>query len=177
LVEVREATPEDTEAIVGVTVAGWRAAYHGIVKPEKLADLPTERWRHEVGVGLRRPVDDAFTYIGAIDGRFAGYCYVAAPSSEPDAGPGIAELAAMYVDPGHWREGVGVALMDAALARLGDLPYGEAVLWTFEQNERAVAFYERFGWAKDGGEKIHARSGEPAIRMRRPLDPPATMPS
>ena len=177
MLAVREATPEDAEAIVAVTAAGWRAAYRGIVKPEKLAELPIERWRHEVGVGLRRPVDDAFSYVAEIDGQFAGYCYVAAPSREPDVGPAVAELGAMYVDPGHWRQGVGEALMDAALARLADLPYTEAVLWTFEENQRAVAFYERFGWAKDGGEKIHARSGEPAIRMRRSLEPPATMPS
>jgi GNAT superfamily N-acetyltransferase len=122
-----------------------------------------------MSVGLRRPVGDAFTYVAEIDGRFAGYCYVAAPSPEPEAGPEVAELVAMYVDPRHWRQGAGEALMNAALERLADLPYTQAVLWTFEQNERAVAFYERFGWAKDGGEKIHARSGEPAIRMRRPL--------
>ena len=175
MVRVREAIPEDTEAIVTVTVAGWRAAYVGIVKPEKLADLPIDRWRHEVGVGLRRPVDDAFSYVAEIDGEFAGYCYVAAPTREPDVGTAVAELGAMYVDPGHWREGIGEALMNAALVRLAALPYTHAVLWTFEQNERAVAFYERFGWAKDGGEKIHARSGEPAVRMRRSLDPPATM--
>ena len=168
--QVREAIPDDAEAIVAVTAAGWRAGYKGIVKPDKLAALPIDRWRHEVGVGLRRPEADAFTYVAEVDGEFAGYCFVAAPSREPDLGPEVAELVAMYVDPGHWRQGIGEALMNAALERLAGLPYTEAVLWTFDQNERAVAFYERFGWAKDGAEKIHERSGEPAIRMRRPID-------
>jgi GNAT superfamily N-acetyltransferase len=170
LVAIREATPDDAEAIVEVTAAGWRTGYRGIVQPEKLAALPIDRWRHEVGVGLRRPIADAFTYVAEIDGRFAGYCYVAAPSREPGLTPETAELVAMYVDPDHWRQGAGEALMNAALERLAGLPYTEAVLWTFDQNERAVAFYERFGWAKDGAEKIHERSGEPAIRMRRPID-------
>jgi GNAT superfamily N-acetyltransferase len=152
-----------------VTAAGWRKAYRGIVSPEKLANLPIDRWRHEVGVGLRRPIDDAFTYVAEIDGEFAGYSYVAAPTREPDLGREVAELGAMYVDPAHWREGVGDALMKAMLERLADLPYTEAILWTFEENERAVAFYERHGWKADGGEKIHTRSGEPAIRMRRSL--------
>ena len=152
-----------------MTAAGWREAYQGIVSPGMLANLPIERWRHEVGVGLRRPIDDAFTCIGEIDGEFAGYCYVAAPTREPDLSPKVAELGAMYVDPAHWREGVGDALMRAALQRLAKLPYAEAILWTFQENERAVAFYERYGWRLDGGQKIHARSGEPAIRMRRPL--------
>jgi GNAT superfamily N-acetyltransferase len=150
-------------------VAGWRSGYKDIVAPDRLADLPIERWRHEVGVGLRRPVADAFTYVAEIEGEFAGYCYVAAPSREADLGPEAAELVAMYVDPDHWRQGVGDALMRAALERLGGLPYEEAVLWTFKKNDRAIAFYERHGWRSDGAEKVHPRTGEPAIRFRRPV--------
>jgi GNAT superfamily N-acetyltransferase len=170
VLSVREATPEDTEAIVSVTVEGWRAGYRDIVASEKLAELPIERWRHEVGVGLRRPVDDAFTYVAEIVGGFAGYCYVAAPTQESDLGPAVAELVAMYVDPEHWRHGVGNALMEAALQRLTGLHYEEAVLWTFKENDRAIAFYERNGWRTDGAEKIHPRTGEPAARYRRPLN-------
>ena len=169
MVAVREAIPEDTEAIVEVNAAGWREGYRDIVSQEKLAELPIERWRHEIGVGLRRPVADAFTYVAEIDGRFAGYCYVAAPAREPDLGPAVAELVAMYVDPGRWREGAGRALMEAAIERLSGLPYDQAILWTFKENGRAIAFYERHGWSVDGAEKIHAQSGVPAIRMRRPL--------
>jgi GNAT superfamily N-acetyltransferase len=152
-----------------VTAAGWRTAYRGIVSPETLADLPIDRWQHEVSVGLKRPIEDAFTYVAEAEGELAGYCYVAAPTREAELGADVAELVAMYVVPGHWREGVGTALMNVALERLAKLPYREAILWTFDQNERAVAFYERLGWRKDGGEKIHQRSGEPAIRMRRRL--------
>jgi GNAT superfamily N-acetyltransferase len=143
--------------------------YREIVDPEKLAQLPVERWRHEVGVGLKRPVGDAFTYVAEIDGSFAGYCYVAAPSRESDVGPDVAELVAMYVEPEHWRKGAGEALMRAAMERLSGLPYAEAVLWTFKENARAIAFYEGQGWSPDGSEKIHPRTGEPAARYRRPV--------
>ena len=167
---MREATPDDTGAIVSVTVAGWRTAYRDIVAPEKLADLPIDRWRHEIGVGLRRPVDDAFTYVAEIDGDFAGYCFVAAPARDSDLAPDVAELVAMYVDPEHWRAGAGAALMEAALERLASLPYTEAVLWTFKENGRAIAFYERLGWRSDDTEKIHARSGRRAVRYTRPIE-------
>jgi Sortase and related acyltransferases len=152
-----------------VTVAGWQAGYREIVAPEHLAQLPVERWRHEIGVGLKRPIEDAFTYVAEIDDGFAGYCYVAAPTREADAGPDVAELVAMYVDPEHWRQGAGEALMGAAMDRLSGLPYREAVLWTFKENSRAIAFYERSGWLPDGTEKIHPRTGEPAARYRRPV--------
>jgi ribosomal protein S18 acetylase RimI-like enzyme len=152
-----------------VTVAGWRAGYRDIVSPERLAGLPVDRWRHEIGVGLRRPVEDAFTHVTEIDGEFAGYAYVAAPAKDADLGRRVAELGALYVDPAHWRKGAGVALVRATLERLAALPYDEVVLWTFAENAPAVALYERFGWRRDGAEKIHARSGEPAVRFRRPV--------
>jgi GNAT superfamily N-acetyltransferase len=150
-----------------VTAEGWRSGYREIVSPDKLAELPVERWRHEVSVGLRRPVADAFTYVAEIDGGFAGYCYVAAPTSEAGVGAEVAELVAMYVCPDHWRAGAGSALMEAALERLAGLPYSEVLLWTFKENGRAISFYELHGWAADGAEKIHPRTGEPAVRMRR----------
>lgn len=166
-VRVRKATPDDTDAIVAVTAAGWRAAYRGIVAPERLVDLPVERWRHEVHVGLRRPVEDAFSLVAEIDGEFAGYCFVAAPSRERELGSTVAELVAIYVEPEHWRSGAGGALMRAAIERLAQLPYDEVFLWTFKENGPAIAFYERHGWRRDGDEKVHPRSQAVAIRLRR----------
>jgi GNAT superfamily N-acetyltransferase len=165
-VRVREAVPDDTDAIVAVTAAGWRTAYRDIVAQDKLAELPLARWRHEVHVGLRRPVEDAFSYVAEIDGEFAGYCFVAAPSREPDLGRSVAELVAIYVEPERWGQGAGSALMDAALERLAELPYEQVVLWTFKENAPAIAFYERHGWKADGDEKVHPRSGAIAIRLR-----------
>ena len=167
-VRVREAVPDDTDAIVAVTAAGWRAAYREIVAPERLADLPVARWRHEVHVGLLRPVDDAFSYVAEFGGGFAGYCFVAAPSREPDLGPDVAELVAIYVEPERWGQGAGSALMGAAMDRLADLPYREIVLWTFKENAPAIAFYERHGWRADGSEKVHPRTEAVAIRFRHP---------
>jgi ribosomal protein S18 acetylase RimI-like enzyme len=168
-VRVRRATPDDTEAIVAVTAAGWRTAYRDIVAFDRLADLPIDRWHHEVHVGLRRPVEDAFSYVAEIDGEFAGYCFVAAPSRERELGPNVAELVAIYVEPERWSQGAGSALMRAAMDRLAQLPYDEVLLWTFKENTPAIAFYERHGWTRDGDEKVHPRSDAVAIRLRRPL--------
>ncbi|HEY6636876.1 MAG TPA: GNAT family N-acetyltransferase [Solirubrobacterales bacterium] len=178
-VRVRKATPDDTDAIVAVTAAGWRTAYRDIVPQDRLASLPLARWRHEVHVGLRRPVEDSFSYVAEIDGDFAGYCFVAAPSREPDLGRKVAELVAIYIEPERWGQGAGSALMHTALVQLADLPYDEVVLWTFKENAPAIAFYERHGWRCDGDEKVHPRTEAVAIRLRhrarvdrRPQTPP-----
>jgi ribosomal protein S18 acetylase RimI-like enzyme len=133
-VRVRDATPDDTDAIVAVTAIGWKTAYRDIVAPERLADLPVARWRHEIHVRASPSVDDAFSYVAEIDGEFAGYCFVAAPSREPDLGSNVAELVAIYVEPDRRRQGAGEALMNAATERLAGLPYDEVVLWTFKEN-------------------------------------------
>jgi GNAT superfamily N-acetyltransferase len=166
-VRVRAANPDDTDAIVAVTVAGWRTAYRDIVPQDRLAELPVARWRHEVHVGLRRPVEDAFSHVAEIEGEFAGYCFVAAPSREPDLGPNVAELVAIYVEPDRWGQGAGTALMRTAMERLSDLPYDEVILWTFKGNAPAIAFYERHGWHADGNKKVHPRTQAVALRFRR----------
>lgn len=168
-IQVREGTLDDVEAIVSVTAHGWRRGYQGIVAHEHLGSLPVERWRHEVSVGLRRPVADAFTLVVEIDGRFAGYCYVAAPARDGDLGPDIAELAAIYVDPERWRQGAGAALMRAAVGRLAGLGYVEAVLWTFKENQAAIAFYGSHGWSADGAERVHPRAQAAAVRYHLPI--------
>jgi RimJ/RimL family protein N-acetyltransferase len=159
---VREATPEDTEAIVSVTAEGWRAGYGEIVAPERLADLPIERWRHEVGVGLRRPIGDAFTRVAEIDDGFAGYCYVAAPAREAVPGARTAELVAMYVASAHWRHGVGTALMEAALDLADNwLDLTRIELSVYTDNAAGTALYEKFGFEIEGTHRRYAfRNGD-----------------
>jgi ribosomal protein S18 acetylase RimI-like enzyme len=167
--QIRAGTLDDTEAIVSVTAAGWRERYRGIVPPERLADLPLERWRHEISVGMRRPVDDAFTRVAELDGAFAGYSYVMAPARDGDLTPTAAEIVGMYVDPARWRQGVGTALLDATIERLEELEYTVVVLWVFKENRAARRFYNRHGFKADGSERFHPLAEAQAIRMQRPV--------
>ena len=168
--QVRAADPGDAEAIVGLTAAGWRAAYPGIVPDELIRNLPISAWRHDIGTGLRAPVADAFTRLAEVDGAPVGYCYIAAPGREELEGSEVAELVAIYVDSAHWRRGVGRALLESAQGEAGLLDYREMLLWTFEPNASARAFYLALGFADDGGRRPHEASGTPTVRMRRTLD-------
>ena len=136
------------------------------MRPEYLGQLPVDRWAHEIRVGIRRPLGDAFTYVAELDGEFAGYVYVTAPSRDADLGPDAAELVALYVDPERWGRGAGGALMSAALERLAELPYAEVVLWTFKGNDRAISFYERRGWRADGSKRMQPRAQAESVRYR-----------
>jgi ribosomal protein S18 acetylase RimI-like enzyme len=74
------------------------------------------------------------------------------------------------VAAGQWRRGIGHALMGAALDDLRERGYREATVWSFDANERANAFYEAHGFARDGAarrEPVWADVVE--VRYRRAL--------
>ena len=169
MLSVRPAAVDDAEAIVELTAAGWRSAYPGIVPDELIEDLPIAAWRHDVNTGLRAPVAEAFTRIAELHEEVAGYAYVAAPARGEPEGARVAELVAIYVHSEHWRAGVGRALMESATAEAARLGYEQMVLWTFEANARAQAFYRALGWQQDGAARPHQASGTPTVRMRRSL--------
>ena len=85
------------------------------------------------------------------------------PSRDPDAD---GELGEIYALPEAWGKGVGHALMAACLAALRERGYADAILWVLADNPRARAFYEREGWALDGGEKTDEFLGVEVRELR-----------
>lgn len=79
---------------------------------------------------------------------------------------------ALYIDPDHWRQGAGGALLTAALQELDRRRFRDVILWVLPENRAALAFYARFGFeVEDGVERLEERSGRPVIRLRASLPP------
>ena len=103
------------------------------------------------------------------DGQLLGFS-TCGGSRDEDAGRAVGELRSFFVAAGCWRQGVGRALMAAALDSLRERGCTEATVWSFAANERANAFYERAGFARDGAEKTEAAWAHlPEVRYRRSL--------
>jgi ribosomal protein S18 acetylase RimI-like enzyme len=85
---------------------------------------------------------------GLIEGKILGFA-TTRPSQEPDL-PHHGELTALYVDPGSWGRGIGVALVSAARAHLVSLSLRHAYLFTLVDNLRAQHFYKSDQWTPDG---------------------------
>ena len=66
----------------------------------------------------------------------------------------MGELYAIYVIPAWWSAGVGRALLGSVLPALEAEGYRRVVLWVLADNARARRFYERAGFAPDGGTNI-----------------------
>jgi GNAT superfamily N-acetyltransferase len=154
LISVRRAVVGDARAIAEVQVAGWEAAYRGLV-PDAFLDAFTvevraARWAELLEQG-------SATYV--TDG---GFCSMIQPARDASAPVG---LAALYVAPSRWRRGVGRALVNTALSRDEDV-----TLWVFAENDRARSFYTTMGFTDDGAEAVDPGTGVLEIRMRRTAD-------
>lgn len=102
---------------------------------------------------VRARLDDPeASVLVADDGDLAGFttCGI---SRDSDVGREIGEIWSFFVAVGRWRDGIGGALMKAALGDLRERGYLEATVWSFDANERANAFYEAHGFGRDGGER------------------------
>jgi GNAT superfamily N-acetyltransferase len=137
-------------------VRSWQAGYRGIVDDAVLDGLSVDRRERAWRDRLTTPDDASPTLVAERDGAVVGFCGLAAPSRDPDAARSTAEVAAIYVDPGHWRSGAGTALLVAALDGLARDGWARVTLWVLERNTRGRAFYERCGFVADGArQELH----------------------
>jgi ribosomal protein S18 acetylase RimI-like enzyme len=162
---VRDATPDDAEAMGRLHVRAWQAAYRGSMPDAYLDGLNAadraQMWRDGMA---RRP--DSLPLVAVVDGRVVGHA-ACGPTNDPD---GAGELYSINVDPDEWGSGAGRALLGAAETRLAT-SFDLAVLWVLPANDRARRFYERAGWAVDGAERTAEVLGVtvPEVRYRKDL--------
>jgi ribosomal protein S18 acetylase RimI-like enzyme len=136
---VRRATTDDALTIAGIQVKTWRASYVGVMPQEVLDALDLDERARSWGRWLA--ADTTAEFIAERGGAGVGFVS-AGPCRHED---GVGEVYAIYVRPEAWGKGWGWALMEAAVAWLGER-WQEAILWVAEENPRARRFYERYGW-------------------------------
>jgi len=84
--------------------------------------------------------------------------------------PGVAQIAAVFVHPARWREGIATALLDLAEAELRARGFGVAQLWTPE-HAPAERFYAAQGWRRDGRFGWHPWIGLAVVGYAKRLGP------
>lgn len=147
---LRPAQPEDALAVARVHVRSWQAAYRTLLPDDYLNQLHPEDRAPHYDFTTRDP-QKPYTLVAADNGVIQGFA-TAAPSRDTDL-PSHGELYALYVDPEHWNQGVGVALITAARDHLAKSGFQQALLWVLAGNTRAELFYSRNGWTTDGNQR------------------------
>ena len=163
MVTVREATPDDADAIAHVHVETWRAAYGAVLPAAAFDPAARRRWWREV---LAR--GNASGWVAEARGTLVGFASTGVARDEP---ADVGELYAIYVLPESWGTGAGRALIERAEQSLRGAGFREAMLWVLEGNERAERFYRAAGWVHDGGRKVEEFQGAEVaeLRYRKPL--------
>jgi len=163
MVSVRDARPADAAEVAAVHVRAWQAAYRGLLADDYLDALrPADRAPRYTFAAS--DADAPRTLLAVEDGAILGFATIGR-SRDADA-KAAGELYALYVDPLHWRSGVGRVLMAHTYAEFASLGVEEAVLWVLRGNEAAVRFYSADGWHADGSRRREDVWGV-AVEVRR----------
>lgn len=148
---VRRAEPRDADALVelaravGTEPGGWL--------------ITTNDWRsagdeRRYLKAIRRYAHAAVFVAEAEDGELVGRLSVA--RDQHPASMHVADLGLM-VEAESRRQGVGSALLEAAVEWAREAGVRKLELHVFPHNEAAIALYEKFGFEREGYRKRHYR--------------------
>ena len=107
-------------------------------------------------------------WVAEAEGAPVGFVSVTR-SRDADAGDGVGEVVALYVDPAHQGRSMGSALLARGVEGLIAQGCTRATLWTFAGNPRSRGFYEHEGWTLEATRRSNHDSGAAEIRYERAL--------
>ncbi|WP_221583705.1 GNAT family N-acetyltransferase [Microbacterium sp. G2-8] len=145
--EIRPGLPDDADGIADVHVRTWQHAYRGLMPQDILDSLDVgqraDRWRR---ILAGADVDGrGSTWVAVEDGAVIGFSTCGAARDEGPPRP--RELYALYLAPERHGSGAAGPLIHATVGQ------DPAYLWVLTGNARAIAFYEKAGFALDGAVK------------------------
>jgi GNAT superfamily N-acetyltransferase len=149
----------DAPEVARIYVESWNEGFGELLGRRALTNMEVSRWSADLVDGRAR------WWVAEQDDQVVGFVGIC-PSRHP-VDPELGELDTIAVDPGHWRSGVGRALMKVALEALAEDGYQHAVLWTPDGHEGGHAFYERMGWRATGDVRAEGRHVAFRIELRR----------
>ena len=146
-------TDEEIRGKAYVHWKAWQEAYTGFISQEYLDRNTLDKCEE---MAYRWP-DNIF--IAKTGNKVIGFAGCGISRDNPDAG----EVYAIYVLSEYYGTGTAQKLMDAATGQLGNCAV--IYVWVLKENARAIRFYEKYGFEKDGAEKYMPALKADAIRM------------
>lgn len=142
--EVREATPDDAEAVREIAEAAWYASYSGFLTPQQIARELDDLYDPTFLERVLTETEGLWFYVCERDGHLVGFASAAPQWSDE------AELFTLYVDPDHWGEGAGTALLEAVEDRCRDDGIERLACSVFCENYAGFPFLESRGFERLG---------------------------
>ena len=141
---VRNAALEDMALAASIMVTSFRTAFADFVSPETM-DACTDP--DNCRAMLEHVYQEGKMHF-LMGGGQGFLCW-------QEAEEGV-EIVAIHSLPVSWGTGLGHAMLTQALKQIGDRP---VFLWAFKENTRARRFYEKYGFCRDGTERVSEFDG------------------
>ena len=142
----RRATIEDTSTIVQFGADTFKSAFAAYQKPEDMESYLATNFNDE---NIRSQISDASTYflLGYEGKNVIGYAMLRkGVHPECVTGPNPIELVRFYVSPNVIGRGYGSELMRHSLGEAQKMGHKTIWLSTWQKNDRANRFYEKWGF-------------------------------
>jgi diamine N-acetyltransferase len=149
-VSIRNCSPDDAEAIVSLGIRTFRDTFDEMNTPENMMHYLNNTFT------LRKIKDEimepgAVFFLAEKHKKAIGYANMRI-SEKPDGlkGGSAIEIQRLYADKNHIGTRIGYALMNTCLHYAQDHHYDTVWLGVWEHNERALAFYKKWGFERFG---------------------------
>jgi len=146
-IEVRPATQRDAKVIAEIQASASQAAFKALFPGEAMPEFDSLKksqafWRE--AIEYSEPQVQVALAASKVVG-FVGYDRTRDPKTPSTTG----EIWAIYADPGHWGQGVGLALWDAAREGLIEEGCTKVTAWVPMGYERALRFHDMAGFKRE----------------------------
>ena len=139
-----------------VHCTSWQEAYRGIVCDRYLDTMTVE------ATTARARLFPENTLVAKDKQKVVGFAVYGSSRDEDLTNAG--EVVAIYVLKEYYNKKIGYRLMNEAISRLGE--YNTVFVWVLEKNERAIRFYQKYGFEFDGCKKqLNLGTPVSAVRM------------
>jgi ribosomal protein S18 acetylase RimI-like enzyme len=150
---IRLMTKNDIPRIAPIHRTAQIESERGIIFDSDLERKSLQSYQDDWGNWSNDP--EIYTLVAEQDKNIQGFITFGRVKTRPAQDKGVvpkygAELYALYIDPNHWRQGVGSALFQSMIDHLITQKHIGLLLWVLKKNKRAIAFYDRI----KGAEKI-----------------------
>lgn len=150
-ITIRRAALGDERTLAYIQTESWKAAFCDIVPADILGKCTemgnaTEMYRKLLEAGKGNG------YLLEVDG--SPHCIAYWDTTREAEMNGYAELICIHSLQDKWHKGFGSKMMDRILEDVRNAGYSKIMLWVFEENRRAIGFYEKNGFVASGRKQI-----------------------
>lgn len=156
-ISIRSAESRDVAEIERVARRAWNEVYDDILQQDTI-DAALDEWYAREQLRQHVEGDDISFFVAEDDGLVRGY--VSGGKNELGSG----EVAAIYVDPEHWRRGLGTRLIEHFEAHGRERGWSTMQIRVIAENDVARSFYEKHGYEVESTEEAPL-FGEPITEV------------